>query len=342
MNKTTYIILLNWNGWQDTVACLESVLRLDHSHLQIIVCDNASTDGSIEKIREWAAGQINIDLSKTPLKTNANSHARAPVKLIEYDRCTAEMGGNRASDSNIVLIQTGANLGFAGGNNVGIRYALARGDADFVWLLNNDTVVPSNSLSKLLEVAVQREHIGIVGSTLCYYGQPDRIQAQGGGSFNPWHAMSRHIGEGEKYRPLSTDEVARIEREMAYVVGASMLVSRAFLEEVGLMQEDYFLYFEEMDWAERGRRCHQPYQLAYASKSIVYHKVGAAAGTHSRSLFSLRYLTKNRLRFMKRFYPTMLGPARLRLLWECAKSVPKGRFQEAKLLMSVALSAVHV
>lgn len=338
-----YVVILNWNGWKDTLTCLESVLRLDHANYRIVVCDNASGDGSVDKIRDWAAGLLPRDSSSTPLGCALDRPVEKPLKLIEYDRSAAEAGGDLSGGADgLILIHTGANLGFAGGNNVGIRFAMARGDADYVWLLNNDTVVEPDALSALVDRASESDLIGIVGSTLCFFDAPDTVQSYGGGTFNANRAMTRHIGEGSKLGVLSDAEVRRIEAQMVYVVGASMLVSRRFIECVGMMQEDYFLYFEEIDWVERSRRGTVQFQLAFAAGSIVYHKVGASIGTQSRSLLSVRYLAINRLRFVKRFYPEKLPIARLSVLWEGFKALLKGRTSTASVVIRVALSPVRL
>ena len=338
-----YILILNWNGWKDTVTCLESVLRLDYTNYQIIVCDNASSDDSIANIRKWAAGSLQLDMSRTPLGCALDSPIVKPVRLIEYDRAASEVIGRQPLEQNrLVLIHTGANLGFAGGNNVGIRFAMAKDNVDYIWILNNDTVVDPNALSELVGRASESYSIGIVGSTLCFFDAPTTVQSYGGGTFNVSRAMTCHIGEGEKLCVLSENRVNWIEAQMAYVVGASMLVSKRFIECIGTMQEDYFLYFEEMDWAERSRRNSIQFRLAFAPRSIVYHKVGASVGTRTKSLLSIRYLTVNRLRFIKRFYPGKLIFARFSVLWEGIKSLLKGRISSANISIQAAFSPVKL
>jgi GT2 family glycosyltransferase len=336
-----YVILLNWNGWRDTIACLESVLRLQGVTVQIVVCDNASSDCSVQRIRDWCRGDCEANITSKALRHLVSPAVPKPLHLVEYQRPEAEAGGVSGDAGDVYLLHTGANLGFAGGCNVGIRFSLARGDADYVWLLNNDTLVEPQALAELVARASASESIGIVGSSLCYFDAPDTIQSLGGGVFNPFRAMTRHIGEGERRREVSADELHRIEASMAYVVGASMLASRRFLNSVGLMKEDYFLYFEEMDWAERARRAAPPFRLAFAPRSIVYHKVGASAGTNGQSLLSVRLLSTNRLRFLKRFYPDHLPIARLAMAWEGFKSLLKGRFAAAGILVRAASAPVH-
>jgi hypothetical protein len=257
-----------------------------------------------------------------------------PVSYIEYSRLASEHEALRGQSAQLTLIQTGSNLGFAGGNNVGIRYALDQG-ADYVWLLNNDTVVDSDALAKLVERASVDNNVGIVGSTLRFYGDPERLQALGGATFIPWRCRARPIGIGALYREISPAQQHEIEQQTAYVIGASMLVSRSFLETVGLICEDYFLYYEELDWACRASG---KFKLAYAPGSYVFHKVGAAAG--NGSLFSLGFMFRSRLRFMKTFFPHLLIATRFWLLVDGAKAAVKGRLREGLLAFSVAFSSV--
>jgi len=335
MNPKVHIVLLNWNGWEDTVECLESVLRLDYDNFRVVVCDNDSRDESIEKIKAWANGELAAPRSSAALDRTSFPPVLKPVCYTEYSRMGAEGAALSDQAAQITLIQTGANLGFAGGNNVGIRYALAQG-AEYVWLLNNDTVVDYDALAKLVERASVDKAVGIVGSTLRFYGDPDRLQALGGATFVPWRCRAQPIGIGSLYSEISPERQREIEQQTAYVIGASMLVSRSFLETVGLICEDYFLYYEELDWACRATG---KFKLAYAPESHVFHKVGAAAG--NGSLFSLGFMFRSRLRFMKTFFPHLLIATRFWLLVDGAKAAVKGRLREGLLAVSVAFSSVN-
>ena len=280
-----YIILVNWNGWQDTIECLESLLLLESPEFRIVVCDNGSSDNSLQEIKNWA------DCRK--------------IQYAEYQRIEAEEGGSLSADPVLTLIRNGENLGFAGGNNVGLRYALARGDAGYCWLLNNDTVVAPDSLTHMVTRMQQQPTAGICGSTILLYHDRQWIQALGGGHYCRWIGLPWHYGRFSTWGTAINTK--RAESWMNYVEGASMLVSRQFLDEVGLLCEDYFLYFEEADWAIRseGR-----FKLAYAPDSIIYHKVGNSVGTSSNpakmSYLSDYYNIRNRLLFTRRFYPAAL------------------------------------
>ena len=306
MMDKVYILILNWNGWADTVECLESVLGNDYPDYQIIVCDNNSSNKSVERIRDWAEGRLELpSAGSARLGGLSRPPAPKPIPYAEYDRVKAESGGAADDNARFILIRTGGNLGFAGGNNVGLRYAMAKGDSAFVWLLNNDTVIRPGALTAMVLRMRERPDAGICGSTLMCYDEPDKVFALGGGAYDKWLAVGRHLGAGRPAEPGA--DLHRIERAMDYVVGASMLVSRRFLADVGLMYEGYFLYHEELDWALRGRG---RYSLVYAPESVVYHKGAASIGTvqitpKNDLKFNLRCL-RPKLLFTFRFFPTAI------------------------------------
>jgi len=149
---TTAIVVLNWNGWKQTALCLESLLRLRGDDIRIIVCDNASRDGSVERLREWAAGSWSAwESAHHPLRPLVCPGIPKPLALTELD-ATAPLP-DPTPDQRLVIIRTGANLGYAGGNNVGIAWALRDPACDAVWVLNNDTVIEPEALLALRRAA---------------------------------------------------------------------------------------------------------------------------------------------------------------------------------------------
>ena len=332
-----YIIVLNWNGWGDTIECLESVLRLDYPNYKVVVCDNASRDGSLGYIRRWARGELAAQCKNPALACFTSPPSPKPVPLVELSPDHAEKTTDDR-DARLVLIQTGANLGFAGGNNVGLRYALRQGDCAFAWLLNNDTVVRPDTLSRLVERMQERPEAGICGSTLLYYHDPSTVQAWGGSVYNKWFARGGHIGKlANAAQPPDTPGV---ERKMAYVIGASMLVRRSFLEQIGLMDEQYFLYFEELDWMTRGKLS---FSMAFCSESTVYHKEGSSIGTatpdRKRSTLSEYYSTRSRLLFTRRFAPYALPSVCAMVLASSLHRALIADFDRASAIIRGALAA---
>jgi hypothetical protein len=291
----TAIVLLNWKGWSDTIACLESLMGLDSTDIGIFVCDNNSPDDSVQRIRNWS----NRGLAEANARRAATGSSPYGFLDLSTTRTDAEPTVQEDGGLNkITLIQTGRNDGFASGNNVGLRHALANG-FDYFWLLNNDTEVEPDALHWLIRKMESDSSIGMCGSTLIYFGQRDLVQNWGGASFNVIKGYGVALGAYHR-RDEPIDE-QRIESQIAYVTGASMFASRAFLEQVGLMDESYFLYWEEIDWAARARG---KFKLGYASRSVIYHKVGASIGTNDfghRSLLSDYYLNRNRIKYCLRY-----------------------------------------
>jgi len=275
-----YIIILNWNGWEDTIECLDSLLQINYSNYRIVLCDNNSQDRSLEQIKQW----LDNRLSPT------------------YIECSQFQDIKDTYGHQIILMPTGANLGFAGGNNIGIRSALSDSNCDYVWILNNDTTVDPNALTALVDRFQLDPNIGICGSKLIYYYQRDLVQAWGGGRYDKWLGVANNLGMGASIE-LKVDSL-EVEKTLDFIMGASMLVSRSFIKDVGLMNEQYFLCFEELDWIVRAKG---KYKLGYADRSIVYHKEGGSTGNNSdknqRSYLSDYYNQRSYILFTRTYYP---------------------------------------
>ncbi|RIH84529.1 N-acetylglucosaminyl-diphospho-decaprenol L-rhamnosyltransferase [Calidithermus terrae] len=226
----------------------------------------------------------------------------------------------RTAAPDVTVVSTGVNLGFAGGNNVGIRSAVEQG-AEYVWLLNNDTVVDKGALSALVEVAESDGAIGAVGSVLYYLDQPERIQAYGGGKVSLWIGYSRHYTNMESSR-------------MDYLVAASLLVRRIAFEKVGLLDDGYFMYWEDTDFSFRLRKA--GWKLAVATNSKVLHKESASMGKKSPTLD--RYFNKSARRFFTRHAPLPLLPVVLGVGGRFIKRVLQGDWDRALATLQGGLS----
>ncbi|MFK0731738.1 MAG: glycosyltransferase family 2 protein [Gloeotrichia echinulata HAB0833] len=280
-----YIILVNWNGWADTIECLESVFRNDYPNYCVIVCDNDSSNGSLDYIKAWAEGKIDIFLPKShTFHSLSFPPISKPVSYVQYDRVQAEAGGSKENaDANLILIQTGANLGFGGGNNVGLRYALLQSDCGYVWLLNNDTVIDNTAIKKMVEAS--NNGLSMTGSILKFYYQPDKVQAYGGGYFSSF--TSRVVSE-TKIFPKKLD----------FINGASLMMSRAVIQKVGLFDSNIFMYFEENEYCIRAQK--QGIQMKCAD-TVVYHKIGACSND-SRVYTSWLNVYQNKIYVMKKHF----------------------------------------
>ena len=191
-----------------------------------------------------------------------------------------------------------------------------------------------NALSALAAKARSDTRYGIVGSMLLYHYRPEHVQVLGGCRFSAWTTRNTPVGWGKTATEAALTSESEVESQLDYVNGASMLVSKAYIADVGLMHEDYFLYCEEIDWAERGRRSTCRWKLGYARESIVFHKVGASAGT-GNSKSSTRYFYASKIRFMKRFYPERTPVILLMVFLQAIKRLFTGGPGHALVILSV-------
>jgi len=294
MNPKVAIIILNWNGWEDTIECLESLYQITYPNYDVIVVDNGSEDDSIEKIKEYCEGKIKVES-----KFFEYSSENKPIKYIEYTREEAEAGGGKEkeiadlpSNRRMIIIKNEKNYGFAEGNNIGMRYALKALNPDYILLLNNDTVVDKEFLGELVKVGERDEKIGIVGPKIYYYDFNSRIDIINfaGGKFSMWKGQPYHIGINEVDR-RQYDKI----KEVDYVEGSCLLTRREVLDKIGLFDPSYFAYWEENDLCMRGSKA--GYKSVYVPKSKIWHKVSSSANSGMK----IYYLTRNRFRFVKKY-----------------------------------------
>jgi len=331
-----YIIVLNYKTWQDTSQCLESLLKLNYSNFKIVVVDNASPNNSMEHLLAWAKGEELMQM----VPPSKLSHLTQPTKKKPIQLTYLSQAESKKKDINnhdLVFIKSDKNLGYSAGNNIGISYGLNQGDADFFWILNNDVVVEPDCLDLMIEKTIfykqNNKKVGIVGGKIMHYHLPDRIQAASGSLFFKRFLFFRiprpTVGLGN----LEID-YGQYDREVDvdFVNGACMLVSREYVENVGLLSEEYFLYLEEPDWTERGKK--NNWELGYSWQAKIYHKEGASSGggTHRRdkvSFLSDFYFHRNKVLFVQKYYPQYLLFVYLGLLITILKRFFKGQWNRA-------------
>jgi GT2 family glycosyltransferase len=336
--RSVAVVIVNWNGWRECLECLDALFGQRHQNFHVFVVDNDSGDQSVEHIVSWCEEPSAFPSwrrhSGVARFTDASNAERLSCRVLEPK--TAADGPAPPGGCRLTLVRSGGNLGFAGGCNVGIR-AAGLSNFDYFWFLNADAVVDQYALVELLGRAEMDAEVGMVGSTIRYYDSPDKVQAMGGARLDPSNGSTRHVGEGAQLRDVPLDG-ADVEAEMAYIMGASMLVSKAFIAEIGLMEEDYFLYFEDADWAMRGRG---KFSLGFAPRSHVFHKWGT--NSHKAApLSSSRFYYRNRLRFVMRFLPDRLAAAKRAMFEQMLRHIVRGRWSQARIVMSTLLMAGEI
>jgi GT2 family glycosyltransferase len=281
------IIVLNWNGWSDTVECLESIYHINYSNYQVIVVDNNSSDDSVQKIIDYAKGKRKV--KSNFFKYDPNDK---PIEIIQYNGKNTEIAKFSNHKKQLIIIENKKNYGFAKGNNIGIRYALKNLNPDYILLLNNDTVVDKDFLKKLIQDGEKDNKVGILGPKMYYYDNPDVIWCIGGKI--DWKlARGLHVG-------INETDIGQYDEKMNfdYINGSAILIKRKVLEEIGLLDEKFFLYFEETDLALRTSK--KEYTNTYIPNAKIWHKVSKSGGGIKKEI-GLYYITRNRWIFMRKW-----------------------------------------
>lgn len=240
------LVILNWNGRDDTLACLNSVAQIDYPNYAVVVADNGSSDGSVDAIRI----------------------ACPSVRIIE----------NRT------------NLGFAAGNNSAIENALNSG-ADFVFLLNNDTVVDPGVVSAFVDAADQMPIGGVFGAKIYYYDNKETLWYAGGYwdsrtlSFNEYGAGEIDQGQFD------------VLEETEWVIGCAMFVRAEVFRTIGLLEPSFFLNNEEIDFCSRAKRA--GFSSVYVPGARLWHKVSVSFGGEDSPLKEY-FSARNRLLWARR------------------------------------------
>ena len=215
-------IILNWNGLEDTLECIDSLNKMDYPNNGIIVVDNGSSDGSVPIIRQ-----------------------RYPF---------------------ITIMPNEKNLGFAMGNNVGIRKALDM-NADYIWCLNNDTVAEKDTLTKLVNTVLYHPKIGLISPLIYYYDNPDEIQFCG--SYIDWENKS--IIKIKNFNEITEDMSLSL-------WGTALLIRREVIEHVGYLNEKYFAYHEDEEYSMRVLKA--GFQNSVHPDARIYHKNSRSTGSN--------------------------------------------------------------
>jgi GT2 family glycosyltransferase len=198
----------------------------------------------------------------------------------------------RFGDS-VQIVETGRNLGFAGGANVGIRQALSR-DAEYVLLLNNDAVVDPAFLENMVQAAESLPNGGAFCPKICHYDR-QRVIHSTGGRVNAWTGLARQVGR-------DAPDNGRLDRagERDYADGACMLMRRSALLKVGLLDEEYFAYWEETDWCDRAKEA--GFKSYYVPSARIWHRGAGSFRDDSRRRFLFRRNAFLFLRKRRRMY----------------------------------------
>lgn len=295
MNSGMLIIIVNFKNWCDTIKCLSSLRTTCYKNFDVLVIDNASVNGSVENITRWMN-----EYNESGLVTNPIVYQNPKIKYVNF------------INKKYKFYELQDNCGFAGANNLGIDYAIARG-YDYILLLNNDTAVRSDSFEPLLELAGSDRHIGIIGGKALSFDTNYVVGA--GGNINWIKGCGKDIIKSRYQNRVC---------EVDFVSGCHMFIRCELVRSIGLMDERYFLYYEDSDYCLRARRA--GWKVMYQPQSILWHRVSASIGTNSASKYlaitRARILfnkTHNKIYFIFCIYLTLLQTGRFIRWFLCGK-----------------------
>jgi GT2 family glycosyltransferase len=303
-------VVVAFNASDVIIGCVESLLAQAHGRPKIIVVDNASADDTVAVLRRWAAKHPEVALRE----------------FASGERPSHEEAGD------VTLLHSTVNLGFAGGVNLGLAMLSAMPEIGHFWVLNPDAFADEAATKGIMAAAAATPGYALMGGRVCYADPKTRIQIDGG-TLNKWTGVSGNVNLGRDADKTALPKAT----DLDFVTGANMVASRRFYEAAGPMAEDYFLYYEEADWAMR--RGAMP--LVVAQGFTVYHHAGTAIGSPTldrmASPFSFWFKYRGRTMFIRRFNPIGLP---VTLTYAAAKALQialKGARPQAVALMRGAL-----
>jgi GT2 family glycosyltransferase len=268
MTKDCVVVLLNWNGWSDTLGCLRSLEAIDQNSMDIVVIDNLSSDDSVQKIREF--------MCQTP-------------------------------EMNIQLFVNQTNLGFGGGNNVGILHSI-NANYKFIWLLNTDTLVPVDAIEIMHEIMLNHPKVGILGAVISYPKQPELIQAWGGGNVNLLTGHSWHV--------------INAEMTLRYLMGASMFLRTDAVRQVGMFDEKFFYTWEDVDLSFRFLAAGWTLMVAPVR---IEHKEASSTGKFSPK--RIYYFSQGLTLFLRKHSPVPWVAIPIAFLLKFGRAILKRRWK---------------
>ena len=268
------VVMVNYNGFEYSRECIDSIRRLDYPDYAIVFVDNGSSDGSGEAIHDLYRDKI-------------------------------------------VYLPLAENLGVTGGNNAGIEYALTH-HCDYVLFLNNDTLVDSHFLDRLVQTSQASGEALVVPKIVCYFDQ-QRLDHWLGSDFNWWTGMPQGYQRYPYDAPLLNSR-----SEIKVASTCCLLAPVSVLRTVGGMDENYFMYYDDADFTLRATRA--GYRLLYEPESVIYHKCNMTTRTMQPAYFEFYLINRNFFYFYNKLCNrplikyAFLVKSSLRLMWHFARS----------------------
>lgn len=267
LKSNIVIIVLNWENWPATQSCISSILELN----------------------EWqeSPNQLQLIICDNGSMDGSNNHISSWIE--------------QQSNNNILLLSNKNNLGYAAGNNCAIKYALKNLQSKYIWILNNDTRLKNDSLTHLLDASQNNPEKLIFGSTILDDSQEQIVQCAGGYHYHPLSSITKASQSG-----LRLENLDKLDNKLDYISGAAMFIRTEAFTEYGLLPEDYFLYYEELDYVQIIGGSNK---ILWEPKSIIYHQGGSSfidVNNKKNSIKAQYYENLSTFKFTNKYYKKYL------------------------------------
>lgn len=311
------VVVVTYNARDVVLDCVESLLASLNADLRIVVVDNASSDDTVDVIRQWAETGDGWAPASGAYFT-PKDHGK--IELVTHVPA--------AGLTQIALLTETVNSGFAGGVNVGLRLLKDDPEVDYFWVLNPDCVAENQTAARLENAADEAGAFSLLGGRVYYKTPALMIQCDGGRiNFNTGTCIPFNMTD------VGRDVPPPQSTQLDYISGAHIMASRAFLDKAGFMPEEYFLYYEEMDWCTR--RGDLP--MHFCAEAAVHHDgghtLGSATINNGPSTISAYFMGRSRMRFVWRYRPVALPLAFAYGVLKSMKFMMKGQVKSGRAFL---------
>ena len=289
------VVILNWNTWEDTVECLESLLKCKYDNFTILLIDNGSENNSKEMIRLWSTGDSRHKIESN-FENLISPATEKPVKLYEYKlesineyKLPRQDNSKKINSKSIIFLESSQNLGFAKAVNLGWNIANKNFSIKYFMILNNDTVIDTYTIGKLVAFLEGSKNTGVASSTVYNYYHSDIIDQAGG--------KISIFGRTKYLRKVEAGKAHKI----SFVNGCALMMRTDLIRKLGLFTENFFFGEEDVEFSLRMKK--NKIQMVSIADSIVYHKVGRTSKEYFRNNFGKVTIHRlNRIVNMKSFF----------------------------------------
>lgn len=317
-----YIVLIVYNGWYDTLTCVESIFLSNYTNFKIVIIDNKSDK--------------NLGDKEVLVKKFSKIVATVKVKNNKY------FFDDSIDKAQIWIINNDENNGFAAGVNCAFRFIKEQKNIKYIWLLGNDNVIKYDALNNLVMYMKENNQTGICGSISLSYYDKEKIQCAGVGIYNKWTGRSKHllvdrnicdINKNKIYEALNKNNKYEL-----YIYGNSMFFSKEFFDKMSNLPENYFIYYEELEIMQQLKSLNMKYGVAV--NSIVYHKEGSSTGGNKNSMSCIAdyYAIRNRILYTLKYHKICIVTIYMGICVTILKRIWKRQFNRIPMILKIIVN----